>query len=461
MIVGARSAPEPCSARRSLRCPALRSDSDATTNRLDAESSSLDHDRLSAAIVRRRGRASSASSWCSRPIAVTRSTIPWQDAAIAVRFHDEDASVDAIVAAAAERPVDGVIAVGDRPVGARRARRRGAGLPWQSAGRGARRARTSGWRASGWRAAGLPAPRFVPTTVDADAVEPSRRARYPAVVKPVRAVGQPRRDSRRHAGGSSSRRSAASRAAGATGRSARCAPARTIRSWSRLHRRPRVRHRRRADARAVLRRLADLRQAGSARRSVLRRDHLRDAVARSMPAMQRAIVDAVAAAAAALGLTHGPVHAECRVSPPTSVVRARSGGASDRRAVLAGAAFHVGRRATPRSLEDVLLRTRSARRVAGWRASVAAAAVMMIPIPARGILQAVAGEDARAAVPTSRTCGSPRSAISCSSRCRRREAIWDSSSRGRRCPSRRRRPCARRTAPRVHRRWSDCRRGRA
>ena len=40
---------------------------------------------------------------------------PWQDAAIPIRFYDEDASVAAILAAARERPIDGVLVVGDRP----------------------------------------------------------------------------------------------------------------------------------------------------------------------------------------------------------------------------------------------------------------------------------------------------------------------------------------------------------
>jgi hypothetical protein len=57
---------------------------------------------------------------------------PWRDAAIPIRFHDEDASVEAVVAAAAERPIDGVLAVGDRPtvIAARVAAT--LGLPWHS-----------------------------------------------------------------------------------------------------------------------------------------------------------------------------------------------------------------------------------------------------------------------------------------------------------------------------------------
>src|SRR5437763_11368876 len=40
---------------------------------------------------------------------------PWQDGAVAIRFYDEDASVAAILDAARQRPLDGVIVVGDRP----------------------------------------------------------------------------------------------------------------------------------------------------------------------------------------------------------------------------------------------------------------------------------------------------------------------------------------------------------
>src|SRR5947208_12267593 len=55
---------------------------------------------------------------------------PWQDGAVPIRFHDEDASVAAIVTAAHERPLDGLLVVGDRPtvIGARAAE--ALGLPW-------------------------------------------------------------------------------------------------------------------------------------------------------------------------------------------------------------------------------------------------------------------------------------------------------------------------------------------
>src|SRR4051812_50053971 len=40
---------------------------------------------------------------------------PWRDAAVAVRFHEEDASLDAIVAGPRARPPDGGVAGGGRP----------------------------------------------------------------------------------------------------------------------------------------------------------------------------------------------------------------------------------------------------------------------------------------------------------------------------------------------------------
>src|SRR3954466_6983958 len=40
---------------------------------------------------------------------------PWQDQAIPIRFHDEDAAVAAILEVAKTKPFDAVVAVGDRP----------------------------------------------------------------------------------------------------------------------------------------------------------------------------------------------------------------------------------------------------------------------------------------------------------------------------------------------------------
>ena len=40
---------------------------------------------------------------------------PWRDAAIAVRFHEETRSLAALVSALKDRPVAGIVVVGDSP----------------------------------------------------------------------------------------------------------------------------------------------------------------------------------------------------------------------------------------------------------------------------------------------------------------------------------------------------------
>src|SRR5687767_4243051 len=57
---------------------------------------------------------------------------PWRDRAIAVRFHEPAAAVDAIVAFSRTHPVDGVLAVGDRPAAMAAAVAESLRLPWHS-----------------------------------------------------------------------------------------------------------------------------------------------------------------------------------------------------------------------------------------------------------------------------------------------------------------------------------------
>src|SRR5262245_60693171 len=40
---------------------------------------------------------------------------PWRDQAIPIRFYDEAASISAILSSLQQRPVDGILVVGDRP----------------------------------------------------------------------------------------------------------------------------------------------------------------------------------------------------------------------------------------------------------------------------------------------------------------------------------------------------------
>jgi biotin carboxylase len=111
---------------------------------------------------------------------------------------------------------------------------------------------------------------------------------------------------------------------------------------------------------------------------------------------EQAVVAAVDRAAAALGLTHGPVHAECRVNAAgvfVLEVAARPIGGLCSRVLRFGAGGRTS------SLEHVLLRHALGHDLSRVSREAAAAAVMMIPIPARGLFKRVAGEDAARARP--------------------------------------------------------------
>jgi biotin carboxylase len=110
-------------------------------------------------------------------------------------------------------------------------------------------------------------------------------------------------------------------------------------------------------------------------------------------ASQRLLVTTIQQASDAIGLSHGPIHAECRVGP-------------DGIAVLEVAARPIGglcsrvlRFADGSTLEHVLLRHAIGQDVSTATREAAAAAVMMIPIPQRGLLKRVEGEAAARAVP--------------------------------------------------------------
>ena len=104
---------------------------------------------------------------------------------------------------------------------------------------------------------------------------------------------------------------------------------------------------------------------------------------------QRAIVDAVARACAALGLRHGPVHAECRVDGREIYVlevAARPIGGLCSKAIR-----FTGPDETLATLEEVLLRHAIGEAVDAFAAVRDATGVMMIPIPRRGVYRGVRG----------------------------------------------------------------------
>jgi hypothetical protein len=113
------------------------------------------------------------------------------------------------------------------------------------------------------------------------------------------------------------------------------------------------------------------------------------------PGVEAAIVDAVTRAAEAIGLVHGPVHAECRVNPQgvfvLEVAARPIGGLCARALRFEGA----GQKAI--TLEELLLRHALGESPRTWAREAVASGVMMIPIPGRGIFRRAAGiEEAQA-----------------------------------------------------------------
>ena len=109
---------------------------------------------------------------------------PWQDRAIPIRFHDEDAAVRAITAATADDPVDGVLAVGDRPAVIAAGVAHALRLRWHSPD-AARIAANKLLTRVRLREADLPSPWFTSLPIDASAESVSDAITFPCVVKPL------------------------------------------------------------------------------------------------------------------------------------------------------------------------------------------------------------------------------------------------------------------------------------
>jgi biotin carboxylase len=322
---------------------------------------------------------------------------PWQDAAIPVRFHDEDHSVRAILDRATTHPIHGILAVGDRPTTIAALVAETLGLPGH-APMAATIARNKLLTRERLRDSDLLVPWFVPTSADADPGELAAMLSYPCVVKPLSLSGS-RGVIRADDTASFVEAFARVRALLAT---------------------PDIRAERDVDYGAHDTILVEGFIDGweFALEGLLDHGALNGLALFDKPdpldgpffeetiyvtpssapeAMQWDIVDAVARAAAAIGLTHGPIHAECRVSDRgvyVLEVAARPIGG------LCAGSLRFQKKGTGPvvPLEEVLLRHALGESADDWRREVAASGVMMIPIPQRGIYRGVEGVDAARAV---------------------------------------------------------------
>jgi ATP-grasp domain-containing protein/L-aminoacid ligase-like protein len=321
---------------------------------------------------------------------------PWQDHAIPIRFHEEEASADAIIEAAKQDAIDGIITVGDRPtvIAARVAAR--LGLPWHSAEAAAIAGDKERTRER-LRDAGLPVPWFLPSRLDADSLDLARSVTYPCVVKPVALSGSRGVMRADHA---DDFRAAFDR----------------LRA---LVRRPELlAERNDAHGRVLIEGFIPGREF--ALEGLLHQGALKVLALFDKPdpldgpffeetiyvtpssldaAARQRVVDTVARAAAAIGLRHGPIHAECRVNDRgvfVLEVAARPIGG------LCARALQFTRKGVDArllfSLEELLIRHALGESPEGWTRETCASGVMMIPIPAPGVYRGVSGVDDAKAV---------------------------------------------------------------
>lgn len=318
---------------------------------------------------------------------------PWRDGAVPVRFYDDEGSLAAIGRAVERRPVQGVLSLGDRPTVLAAHVAAALHVPGNPVA-AARAARSKRAMRQAFAAARLKVPWFTDLPPDADPRERAERIGYPCVVKPL--------------GLSASR-----------GVIRADTPEQFVYAVGRVRAllaRPQLRAQR-TGLDDVLLVEGYIEGREFAIEGVLTRGELRVfaifekpdplegpffeetiyVTPPSLPSeLQHQIAEDVQRATAALGLFHGPVHAECRVGPGGVVmleVAARCIGGLCSRALR----FEVAGDQT--SLEDVLLRHATGEDISPYMRETQASGVMMIPIPKRGIYKGVSGEASAAEVP--------------------------------------------------------------
>ena len=318
---------------------------------------------------------------------------PWSDHAIPVRFHEEWRSVDSLMRALDRRPVDGVLAVGDRPTVMAAQVARLLNLPGHppDAAVAARDKRVSRGK---FKAAGLPVPDTFTVAMAADPRSILPRVTFPVVLKPTVLSGS--RGVIRADDGVS-----------------------FVSAFERIRRllaSPDVQEMRDSQANVVQVEQyipgAEFALEGLLERGVLRTMAIFDkpdplegpffeetiyvTPSRVNAGIQAQITAAVTRATQALGLYHGPVHAECRVNR-TGVfvleVAARPIGG------LCAKTLRFEDREARIGFEDLLLLHAADEPTQYWRREQLASAVMMVPIPRSGTFRGVSGLEAAAAVP--------------------------------------------------------------
>ena len=314
---------------------------------------------------------------------------PWGDHALPVRFERPEESLRLIEEEAAQRPFDGIVAVGDRPVYLAALAAQRLGIPYSPPAAVAA-SRDKFLMRQCFRLAGLPVPSFFRVSTEEDPSRAAERAPFPCVLKPLGLSG-----SRGVIRANDPREFAL-----AFERIATILKSREIRGLrERMHLYVQV------ESYIPGREYALEGIVTNGRLQVLALFDKPDPLdgpffeetiyvtpSRENASRRAALERSAREAVRALGLTHGPVHAEMRANEQgvwVLEVAARPIGGLCAKALR----FDAGM-----PLEELILRHAVGEDVSALRLADAATGVMMIPIPKAGIYEEVSGVE-RARLP--------------------------------------------------------------
>jgi len=316
---------------------------------------------------------------------------PWSDGAIAVRFDQAEEAARRIVQQSLVRPVDGLIALGDRPTKTAAYAARALGITYNSP-EAVENCRSKLRQREVLRDAGLTVPGFFSFRLNSRVDKVLPRVQYPCVVKPLRL-------------------------AASQGVIRANTPAEFQAAVSRIKallKSPEIQVTNEVELdRVLVERYvpgAEVAVEGLMTRGKLRilaifdkpdpldgpyfEETIYVTPSRLSEEMQERVADCAAATVRALGLKHGPVHAEFRVNEDGPWVLEASprpiGGLCSR--ALRFGTQHI-------LLEELLVRHALGMSGSDLEREDAASGVMMIPVPKTGVLQRVEGETEARAVP--------------------------------------------------------------
>jgi hypothetical protein len=332
---------------------------------------------------------------------------PWRDGAVPVRFERPEEAAERLRKALAERPVSGILALGDRPIEAAALTARALGIPYDSP-ESVANCRSKLRQREALRDAGLPVPEFFSFRLKEDLATVIPRVKFPCVVKPHRlfaSTGVIRTDNTEEF-------------TAAVHRVAELLATPEIK----VMREPEM------DCLLVERYLPGgevavegLLTAGQLRvlavfdkPDPLEGPYFEETIyvtPSRLPALALASIRALLEKAVrALGLTHGPLHAEFRINedgPWVIEIAPRPIGGLCSRALRFVAAEEKDNAETQRTqrsgekiyLEELLVRHALGLSGSDWSREREASGVMMIPVPQSGLLESVEGVEEARSVP--------------------------------------------------------------